>query len=147
MPEPPAAPRAPRLDVGSLRTVLVSPTGGPVSVQLAATDLIAVGARAQLWRRTAGGIDRVGRSFVLRTGEPARDIPVAPADLAGLELHVRLRACAMSPLFGDGEVALGFVQDGERCASSRPVVWERRVPACEDDRALAWQAILLFSQA
>lgn len=146
MPEPPAAPRAPRLDVGSLRTVFVAPSGGPVSVQLAATNLIAVGSRAQLWRRTADGVDRVGRSFVLRTGEPARDLPAAPADLAGLEFHVRLRACAMSPLFSDGEVRIEFVQDGEPCASSRPVLWERRVPPCEDDRALAWQSIVLFSE-
>ena len=133
------------LSQGSVRTALFALAGGPLNLRLTATNLLAVGARGRLYRRSDDGYSAVGASVALQSDGPPVVLDTPPSDLDGLEFHVRFQACAMNPAFDEGEVTLHVMQDNQYCPISRPAVWERRVPFCRDDKALRWPMILVFN--
>ena len=85
MPLAPVPSSVKQIDTGSLRTIYVRPDGGPVSFQLSATNLLAVGARARFWRRSAEGLEAASNSFTLQTDASPVQADHDASELDGLD--------------------------------------------------------------
>ncbi len=141
----PAPPRITPLETGLIYDLSIRPEGGPPTLRLTTTNLCSVGARARLFRRTGDALEAVAPSFAFVGDDEPIPLNHPPAELAGLELHMRFRACAMSATFEKSDIALHIMQDNAYCAISSPARWERRIPACNGpDRPEQWPAILII---
>ncbi|HYE94642.1 MAG TPA: hypothetical protein VD962_00405 [Rubricoccaceae bacterium] len=134
----------PVLESGSVRQAWVKAQGGPVTLRLTATNLLAVGARGRLYTPKAQGQTPIGPSITLGSDGAPVTLEPAAAELDTLELHIRFRACAMHEHLDEGEVELHVMQDNQYCPLSRPTRWERKVPFCQSNKAYTWPLILAF---